>query len=173
LQDPTVDEGTKERLRTRAQELDPLSLLHRIREGQAALAALVSPDTAQEGPGRQTLDQFLSQLPKLWRQGEVRPTHRMGSAKPRNWRTRKDPFADVWLDVLRWLQKEPDATAKELFTRLREKHPGRFPDGQLRTLQRRVKEWRKLLAKQLVYACIEPSDQTWEVAPVGNNSTCN
>jgi hypothetical protein len=173
LLDPAVGKDIKERLRTRAQELDPLALLHRIREGQAALAALVAPDSDQEGPGRQSLDQFLSQLPKLWRQGEVRPTHRTRSAKPRDWRTRKDPFADVWLDVLRWLQKDPDATAKELFARLREKHPGRFTDGQLRTLQRRVKEWRQLMAKELVYACIEPSVESRDVAAVGDGSVCN
>ena len=28
-------------------------------------------------------------------------------------------------------------------------------DGQLRTLQRRVKEWRKIMARELIYGCTE------------------
>ena len=35
--------------------------------------------------------------------------------------------------------------------RLQEEHPGIFPDGQLRTLQRRVREWRAAAAKRLVF----------------------
>ena len=37
----------------------------------------------------------------------------------------------------------PTASGKELFARLQAEHPGVFPDGQLRTFQRRVKEWRQ------------------------------
>jgi len=47
-----------------------------------------------------------------------------------------------------------------LFERLQDKHPSRFPYGQLRTLQRHVKEWRKIMAKQLVYACVEVDMKT-------------
>ena len=57
--------------------------------------------------------------------------------------------------MLCWLQQDPDVTAKGLFERLLDEYPGRFPDGQLRTLQRRVKEWRKIMARELVYACID------------------
>ena len=31
-------------------------------------------------------------------------------------------------------------------------HPGRFSDAQLRTLQRRMKDWRRIMAQHLVYA---------------------
>jgi hypothetical protein len=95
LAHPEVDDKTKEILRRQRSQLDPVELLHRIRESQAALAALVSPDGSTKGPGRKTLDQFLSQLPQLWRSAETRPTHRAHSAKPRHWRTRKDPFEAV------------------------------------------------------------------------------
>jgi len=53
------------------------------------------------------------------------------------------------------LQQEPDVTAKSLLKRLQYKYPERFVDGQLRTLQRRIKEWRKIMARELVYACME------------------
>lgn len=129
--------------------------MHRIREGQSALAVLASTDRLSQVPGRESLDQFLAQLPRLWQSGEVRPTHRSQYAKPRHWRTHKDAFEEVWYEVLGWLQQQPDATAKSLFERLQDEYPWRFADGQLRTLQRRVKEWRKIMARKLVYACID------------------
>src|SRR5689334_23931414 len=51
LAHPAVAEAAKERLRSEAAPLDPLELLHRIRDGQAALAALASGDPGT-GPGR-------------------------------------------------------------------------------------------------------------------------
>lgn len=167
LRHPAVDEETKENLRLQRRQLDPLQLLHGIREGQAALAALVSEESSANGPGRKTLDQFLAQLPQLWRSGEVRPTHRPKKAKSRYWRTRRDPFETVWFDVLGWLQHDPDATAKALFHRLQRKHPGRFPDGQLRTLQRRVREWRRIMARKLIHACMAENGENAEAEAVG------
>jgi hypothetical protein len=59
-----------------------------------------------------------------------------------DWRTRTDPFDDVWPWVQEQLALSPALQAKTLFEALQRLHPGRFPDGQLRTLQRRVKRWR-------------------------------
>ena len=36
-------------------------------------------------------------------------------------------------------------------------YPGRFEDAQLRTLQRRVKDWRGVMAKGLIYAASDDS----------------
>jgi hypothetical protein len=152
LEHGSVPEAIKEKLRSERGRLDPLDLLHRIRESQSALAALASGDPSS-GPGRESLEQFLGKLPELWREGEARPTHRQGDARPRAWRTRKDPFEGVWAELLLWLQQDPEATAKALLERLDREHPGRFPEGQLRTLQRRIREWRQVLARKLVYAC--------------------
>lgn len=149
----SVAEAVKEKLRSEGGHLDPLELLHHIREGQAALAALVAGDPGS-GPGRESLEQFLAKLPELWRGGEARPTHRQGASQSRTWRTREDPFAGVWSDILLWLQQEPDATAKSLFERLQRDAPERFPEGQLRTLQRRIREWRRVMARALVYTCL-------------------
>jgi hypothetical protein len=158
IKHPAIDIQIKEKLQLQQKQLDPIALLHQIRECQSALVALVSTDNNHR-PGRESLDQFLAQLPKLWENGEVRPTHQTQPFKPRHWRTKKDPFENVWYDVLCWLQQDPDMTAKSLFERLQDKEPGRFPDGQLRTLQRRVKDWRKIMAQQLVYACIDGNAQ--------------
>ena len=60
------------------------------------------------------------------------------------WRTREDPFAEVWEEVKKKLKINPGLEAKTLFEDLQRRYPGRFADGQLRTLQRRVKIWQAL-----------------------------
>ena len=44
------------------------------------------------------------------------------------WRTRPDPFADVWEQIRQQLTLEPGLQAKTLFQHLQEAHPGRFID---------------------------------------------
>ena len=170
LKHPAIGENEKADLRRQRERLDPLELLHRIREGQAALAALNAEENAVTELGRRSLEQFLSQLPRLWRAGEVRPTHRKKPTKPRYWRTRKDPFETVWPEVLEWLQQEPESTAKALLCRLQQMCPGDYADGQLRTLQRRVREWRHVMAKRLVYACLEDEEESPEAVVVGDGA---
>jgi hypothetical protein len=63
-------------------------------------------------------------------------------AEPRGWRTRDDPFVEHWSDVEMLLSESPGLEAKTLFEVLVERYEGRYDDGQLRTLQRRVKTWR-------------------------------
>ena len=59
-----------------------------------------------------------------------------------NWRTREDPFEVVWPRVEEQLVVNPGLQAKTLFAWLQRELPGQFQDGQLRTLQRRIKQWR-------------------------------
>jgi hypothetical protein len=63
---------------------------------------------------------------------------------PRDWRTRKDPFADVWPEVEALLKDAPELQALTIFECLQHRYPGQFQDGQLRTLQRRIRVWRGL-----------------------------
>ncbi len=58
------------------------------------------------------------------------------------WRTREDPFEDVWNDIKSMLECNPGLEAKTIFEYLQRRCPGEFADGQLRTLQRRIKIWR-------------------------------
>ncbi|MCD4674695.1 MAG: hypothetical protein K8S18_01705 [Desulfobacula sp.] len=59
------------------------------------------------------------------------------------WRTRKDPFENIWSEVCKWLENNPERTATSILLDLQKKYPGEYTKGQLRTLQRRVKIWRK------------------------------
>ena len=65
---------------------------------------------------------------------EIKVTH--------DWLTRKDPFEDEWPGIQSKLELNPGLEAKTLFEDLQRRCPGRFSDGQLRTLQRRIKIWR-------------------------------
>lgn len=58
------------------------------------------------------------------------------------WRTRQDPFEDAWPGIESMLKINPGLEAKTIFEDLQRRQPGRFSDGQLRTLQRRIKTWR-------------------------------
>lgn len=62
--------------------------------------------------------------------------------EPREYRTRKDPFENVWDEVKAQLEVDADLQALTLFEDLQRRYPSQFQDGQLRTLQRRVKHWR-------------------------------
>jgi hypothetical protein len=66
------------------------------------------------------------------------------SFTPRTWRTREDPFQDVWPGIGDLLELNPGLQAKTLFEDLQRRFPGRFQEGQLRTLQRKIKAWRAI-----------------------------
>ena len=78
---------------------------------------------------------------RRWQGGPVPST----TKAPRTWRTRPDPFAEVWpTEVVPRLAADTEARleALTLFEWLRDRHAGRFHAGQLRTFQRRVRDWR-------------------------------
>ena len=60
----------------------------------------------------------------------------------RTYRTRPDPFEDDWAWLQEQLERSPQLEAKLLFEALQTRRPGHYQDGQLRTLQRRLKQWR-------------------------------
>jgi transposase InsO family protein len=70
--------------------------------------------------------------------------------KPRIYRTRKDPFEEDWPEVEQMLAAAPELEATALFEWLcRDQRPGKYQEGQLRTFQRRVSEWRALNQEQV------------------------
>lgn len=84
---------------------------------------------------------------------------------PRTWRTRPDAFAEVWVEVREVLLLTQERTAKSVFQDLQIRYPERFPAGQLRTLQRRVKEWRAQALLQFNDAWLEEEVRAGAVLP--------
>lgn len=65
--------------------------------------------------------------------------------KERRWRTRSDPLSEVWESTLvPMLEAAPNLQPITLLEHLQDKDSDRYPDSLLRTLQRRVKQWRAL-----------------------------
>ncbi len=64
--------------------------------------------------------------------------------QPRDWRTREDPFDDVWIEVEALVKEAPRLESLTIFQDLQRRYPGKFQDGQLRTLQRHMRVWRGL-----------------------------
>ncbi len=73
---------------------------------------------------------------------------------PHTWRTRENPFEQVWPDICKLLEVRPERTAKSIFNELQLRYPGRYGQGQLRTLQRHVKAWRSEALLTFDYAWI-------------------
>ena len=80
---------------------------------------------------------------RTWQRGRL-PSERKGK---RRWRTRPDPFAAVWAKEVEPLLRsdvEGALKATTILGWLDERHPARFSVSQLRTLQRRLRDWRAL-----------------------------
>jgi len=69
---------------------------------------------------------------------------------PRDYRTRPDPFEEDWPDLEKKLKAAPELEAKTLFDWLREEKGREYQEGQLRSLQRRVSNWRVLHQEQIL-----------------------
>jgi hypothetical protein len=80
---------------------------------------------------------------RRWKKG-LYPSQR---SKPHTWRTRDDPFVEVFdAEILPLLEADSHGVleATTIMAELQRRHPGEFLKGQLRTLQRRVRQWRAL-----------------------------
>src|SRR5260370_40338027 len=62
--------------------------------------------------------------------------------QPRTYRSRPNPFADDWLWMTTLLGDDPALQGQTLFELLCDRHPGRYQEGQLRTLQPHIATWR-------------------------------
>jgi hypothetical protein len=151
-------EDRKVELAKTALELDPLSLLEEMRRIQRQLGQMA------EGRGDQkivadppALQTFLKGLSTLWQEGDLKPFRktRRGRKPREEWapmgRPKLEAMEMVWAQVEAWLLLEPACTTVALLARLQKEYPELISNKQMRTLQRRVKEWRSEYARQLVF----------------------
>jgi hypothetical protein len=126
-----LSETQRMRLRAHAQSLDPFGLLAEIR---ALNSQLRSPSS---GKRRSVPQPLPAGVPNRRRPRPRRP------APPRSWRTHPNVFERAWPAIQEWLLAEPQQTGMNLLERLKRKFPGVYRDGHLRSVQRRLKQWRR------------------------------
>ena len=156
----TCPRKIKNRLVEMSQSLDPIQLLKQIQTLQDALwrHAVVEetpnpnqtasqdhlsfhPNHCSEGVAAQPDDIHDFTESKARRgQRKKKPRKPLG---PRTWRTRKDPFEAVSEELFSLFCSAPELSTRDLLQRIQKRHSEQdYPDKLLRTLQRRVKEWR-------------------------------
>ena len=79
----------------------------------------------------------------------------------RGWRTRPDPFEAVWdAEVVPLLQADDESVleATTVLAELRRRHGDAYGEGQLRTMQRRMQQWRALHGpgKEVMFEQVHP-----------------
>ena len=159
LSSSAIDEGQKSRLRDSYQGLDPVVLLKELehlqdqfweyahRKPSSSIGSVVAcesisrdtdpPKMIVAAPLRRAeISTVVQKTPRIYRRTR-KPT------VPHTWRTRKDPFVEVWGQIQLQFDINPSRTVKELFQELQQRYPGKFSNGQLRTLQRRIKQRRR------------------------------
>lgn len=143
MENPLTPASVRAKLAQMSTQLDPVRLLSDMRTAQQRLVTIADrsciADSAVTEPA---LDQFLSGLRTAWKDGEIRPTA-VPKPKQKRERRRPDPLVAVTGQLRAWFDEEPWRTGRELLERLQAEHPGQYPDHLLRTLQRRLKIWRK------------------------------
>ena len=105
-------------------------LRRKLMEGKTVIAA-----AAAAGMSERTA--------RTWKEGRV-PS---ATKQPRWWRTRTDPFSESWeKEIVPLLEKDEEGIleARTILGVLEESRPGRYGESQLRTLQRRMRQWRAL-----------------------------
>lgn len=154
LSDARTGTEVRDRLVRMSEQLDPVTLLRDIRAGQQRLADIAHQGTpSSEAPD---VESFLQSLRIAWTEGEVRPTA-IAKPKLKRERRRPDPLVNVTNDLYSWFEAEPWRTGRELLERLQSIYPGQYPDGLIRTVQRRVKGWRRDRAHRMIFG-IEPGE---------------
>ena len=94
---------------------------------------------------------------RRWKEGQL-PS---AAKPPRHWRTHKDAFAEIWVsEIVPLLESDKDSElqATTVLEFLDDRHPGRFGPSHLRTLQRRVRDWRALYGpdKEVFFEQVHP-----------------
>ena len=139
---------------------DPVALLETVRRCQASLASLLAGqenheqrpragalDPEQASKELRSLNRFLSNLQLLWQESQPLPEPKQ---KRRYTPRRRTLFAEHQEQIEQWPESEACMNAAELLRRLMALAPGRYHEGQLRSMERRVKEWRTARAERLL-----------------------
>jgi hypothetical protein len=87
---------------------------------------------------------FSAREARISKASAVRIDKNMRVMKPRNWKTRKNPFEAVWESLIVPLLNMGELQATFILEQLQKAYPELYPNAMLRTLQRKIKKWKAL-----------------------------
>lgn len=83
--------------------------------------------------------------------------------RKRNWKTRPDPFKEVWeSELVPLLESSPKLEARTLLEMLQNRYPDQYPEKQLRTLQRRVRQWKAVSGPEKEVIFRQKNPPAWQ-----------
>ena len=144
-----ISQARKDSLTEEYQGLDPVDLLTQLEMLQDQLwqyswSKSGNADAHSDGVSKDEVETHAGNtLTKNTRANRYYHTNKKKKAVLRTWRTRKDPFENVWDEIRLRLELIPEMTAKDTIGWLMKKYPDQYNLGQVRTLQRRFSEWRQ------------------------------
>jgi hypothetical protein len=75
----------------------------------------------------------------------------------------KDPFQKIWEgELIPLLERDPHLKACTLLEDLQERYPGKYPDSMLRTMQRRVRNWKSLYGVEKERIFLQEHPPGWQ-----------
>ena len=162
-----VTPPTKAALTKQYHHLDPILLKEKLETLQKQLSQ--EAWQGEEGSVVEKSEQSNSQEME-----ERQPKFYYRKKKPKtkclhHWRTRLDPFKNIYHVIELELQLDPSITAKALLEKLITRYPGDYCRGHLRTLQRRIKEMREnqnKRAEQYQQIMVKQKHMTTDPMPV-------
>ena len=135
-------------LRSRA---DPVIALAAIRAAQAELGRRVDRRGAAAASGEKpVVVDLAASVSHTERNGECRAIHRRPYRRVKPIPKRPSMLDPHRAEIEAWLEAQPEMTAVDVLARLRARHPDRFADVHLRTVQRAVKIWREQQARRVI-----------------------
>lgn len=140
LDSDALSKVTRDNLSDLSQRTDPVELMSVLRRQQDSLwkIALAIMQDSSPGPLPEKLPVEIISGPKSASETQARKYKRQ--SKPRA--KRPDPFAEVNETLHAWLLESPEKSCRDLLSKLREVHPGKYLDYSLRRLQREASAWR-------------------------------
>jgi hypothetical protein len=142
-----VSKETKEKLKTQYEELDPVTLLQDLKKLQnnfwtyawKTMPTFITKVNEETNYIAKLVTNNESQM-NIRRYRRTKKPRKL--LEPRSWRTKPDPFENVWQGICMQLELNPELTAKGLLESLVKENAEQFSMKYLRTMQRRVAEWR-------------------------------
>lgn len=151
LESPDVSSDAKKGLRTLYKQLDPVQLYQDLQYLQDelwkhAITPVPTSKSLRNTSPTQVKGLIAAYVAKAMDAGKIASNERryrkVTYKKVVVSRTNKDPLEAVHEEFRLRVMAEPKLTAGKLLRELQRRFPGQHPDSQIRTLYRRVREWR-------------------------------